>query len=255
MSSTGRIHPGLEYEAGSFVYAATREEDPRIAALIRDALGDVSSVVNIGAGTGSYEPADLAVVAVEPSATMIAQRPPGAAPVIRGVAESLPLADGEVDAALVTLSTHHWSDVSLGLREIRRVARRRAVILTCDPLRHDFWLYDYLPSALLSAWRRLPPLEAYATLGPTRVLPVPVPCDCRDGFIAAWWARPEAFLDPMIRANITAFRHVPAEELRTGLDRLRGDILSGEWECLYGPGDRRALDCGYRLVISELVCG
>ena len=243
---------GLEYESGSFVYAETREEDPQIAALIRDALDDARSVVNIGAGTGSYEPRDVPVIAVEPSAAMIAQRPLESAPVIRGVAESIPLADGAVDAALATLSTHHWQDLSRGLREIRRVARRRAVILTCDPLVHDFWLYDYLPSALMSVWRRLPLLEVYTTLGPTRVVPVPVARDCRDGFVGAWWARPEAFLDPVIRANITAFKHIPAEELRTGLHRLRRDLLSGDWETLYGQGDREALDCGYRLLISEL---
>ena len=147
------MQPGSAYEAGSFVYADTREEDPQIASHIRDALGDVDTVVNIGAGTGSYEPADLSVVAVEPSAVMIGQRPRGTAPVIRGVAEALPLADGAVDAALAVLSTHHWDDVGRGLGEIRRVARRRAVIFTCDPRAHDFWLYDYLPAARRPAER------------------------------------------------------------------------------------------------------
>ena len=237
------------------MYADTREEDPQIASLIRDALGDVDTVVNIGAGTGSYEPADLSVVAVEPSAVMIGQRPRGTAPVIRGTAEALPLADGAVDAALAVLSTHHWDDVARGLGEIRRVARRRAVIFTCDPRAHDFWLYDYLPSALSSAWRRLPPLAVYESLGPARVVAVPIPRDCRDGFIAAWWARPDAFLDPMIRANITAFRHVPEVELQAGLDRLRADLLSGAWESRYGPGDRETLECGYRLVVAELSAG
>jgi SAM-dependent methyltransferase len=242
----------LDHEAGSFVYAETREEDPQIARLIRDALGDVASVVNVGAGTGSYEPADLSVIAVEPSTIMIAQRPPDAAPVLRGAAESLPLADGAVDAAMATLTIHHWDDVPRGLREIRRVARRRAVIFTCDPCAHDFWLYDYLPSALLSAWRRLPPLTAYGSLGPSRVLPVPIPRDCQDGFIAAWWARPDAYLDPVCRANISAFRHVPDDELREGLGRLRTDLVSGRWERRYGAGDRESLDCGYRLVVAEL---
>jgi SAM-dependent methyltransferase len=242
----------LEHEAGSFVYAASRAEDPQIAAMVRAALGDAGSVVNIGAGTGSYEPSDVPVLAVEPSPLMIAQRPSEAAPVVEGVAEALPIADDAFDAALAALSTHHWDDVARGLGEMRRVARRRAVIFTCDPVAHDFWLYDYLPSALLSVWRRLPRLEVYEALGPIRVLPVPVPRDCRDGFVAAWWARPDAYLDPVIRANISAFLHVPADELRAGLDRLRTDLLSGAWERRHGPGDRESLDCGYRLVIAEL---
>jgi SAM-dependent methyltransferase len=241
------------YDTLGAAYTTTRREDPRIAARIRAALGDADSVVNIGAGAGAYEPPDVPVVAVEPSPTMIAQRPTQGAPVRQGVAESLPLADGEVDAALAVLTTHHWSDLSRALREIRRVARRRAVIFTCDPEFTGFWLYrDYFPSFLTSFRTGLPALREYEPLGPLRIEPVPIPQDCADGFAAAYWARPEAYLDPGCRANISGFHTIPAAELRAGIDRLRNDLESGAWERRYAPGRRAELDCGYRLVVADL---
>lgn len=241
------------YETIGTVYGATREEDPRIARAIRKALGDVDSVVNIGAGTGSYEPPDLRVIAVEPSPTMIAQRLPGAAPVHQGIAEALPLADDEVDAALAVLTTHHWHDLPRALGEIRRVARRRAVIFTCDPEAQDMWLYrDYFPSFVADARVALPRLDAYAPLGDLEIVPVPIPRDCRDGFAAAYWARPAAYLDPVCRANISGFHRLPQAEMSDGLARLRTDLLSGEWERKHSPGEIEALDCGYRLLVAEL---
>jgi SAM-dependent methyltransferase len=240
------------YETMGRVYAATRGEDPRIARSIRDALDDVESVVNIGAGTGSYEPPDLRVVAVEPSPTMIAQRPPDAAPVHQGVAEMLPLVDGEVDAALAVLTTHHWDDLPRALAEMRRVARRRAVILTCDPDAADMWLYrDYFPSFLTNARVSLPRLDEYAPLGDLTIVRVPIPRDCRDGFAAAYWARPEAYLDPVCRANISGFHLLSRSELHDGLQRLRADLQSGDWQRKHGPGSRQTLDCGYRLVVAD----
>ena len=241
------------YETIGATYGATRNEDPRIARRIRKALGDAESVVNIGAGTDAYEPADLDVIAVEPSPTMIAQRPSESAPVRQGVAEALPLRDGEVDAALATLTTHHWRDLPRALREIRRVARRRAVIFTCDPAFHDFWLFrDYFPSFLTQARTRLPSLRAYEQLGPLKVIAVPVPRDCRDGFAAAYWARPAAYLNAVCRANISGFRFIPRAELRAGLRRLEADLDGGAWHMKHALAGRDSLDCGYRLVVAEL---
>lgn len=244
-------HPA--YETLGMTYSATREEDPRIAGLIRAALADAASVVNIGAGTGSYEPTDIPVIPVEPSPTMIAQRPSRAVPAIQGVAEALPVADGAVDAALAVLTTHHWNDLRRALSESRRVARRRAVIFTCDPETHDFWLFrDYFPSALSRARTGLPRLDEYQPLGELAVSPVPIPRDCADGFAAAYWARPTAYLDPVCRANISIFHRLSPTELRAGLARLRADLEDGAWERKHGAGEREALDCGYRLVVADL---
>ena len=175
-------------------YSATREEDPRLAAAVHAALGDARTVLNVGAGSGSYEPGDRDVLAVEPSAVMRAQRPPGAAPCLDAEAEALPFADGAFDAAMAVFSDHHWQDRAAGLRELRRVARRRVVLVQWDQACVDaFWLArDYLP-----ALGDGPPLrDAMAPLGAAELRPLPVPRDCRDGFLLAWWARPEALLDP-----------------------------------------------------------
>ncbi len=202
-------------------YEATRGEDPRIAAQIWAALGDAETVLNVGAGTGHYEPRDRAVTAVEPSPVMRAQRPPGSAPVIDAVAGALPFADGAFDAAMAILSDHHWPDHDAGLRELRRVARR-AVLLQWDSTgREAFWLArDYMPRWALD----VPPLrEAMAALGPARFEVVPIPHDCRDGFLMAYWRRPEAYLDPVVRANISVFALMPdAEEAALVASAARG---------------------------------
>ena len=175
------------YDRIGSTYTATRQEDPRIAQAIHAALSYARSVLNVGAGTGSYEPHDRDVVAVEPSAVMIAQRPPGAAPAVQARAEALPFPDSSFDAAMAILSDHHWDDRAAGLRELRRVARRRVVLFTWDPrFRNEFWLTrDYMPAS-----RRLIPgmaLQDIARcLGGARILPVPVRWDCRDGFYHAF---------------------------------------------------------------------
>src|SRR5216117_260400 len=188
-------------------YATTRTPDARIARLIRDALGDARSVLNVGAGTGAYEPPDLEVLAVEPSDAMIAQRPPGSAPALRGSAESLPVADKSFDAALAVNTIHHWDDLAAGWRELRRVARKRIVIFRCDrragtPL----WLVDrYLP-ALAEGGKAAAIAETIEReLGPVTEIPFALPRDCSDGLFSAFWARPEAYLDPEIRRNISNF--------------------------------------------------
>jgi SAM-dependent methyltransferase len=233
-------------------YPRTRRPDPRIQAAIHGALGDATSVVNVGAGTGNYEPRDRTVVAVEPSEEMIGQRPPGAARVVRARAEELPFADGEFDAAMAVLSDHHWADRPRGLREMRRVASRRAVVFTFDPDHvDDSWLLrDYLPG-----FRHLPGMaidEIAAHLGAADVRTVPIPADCRDGFLHAYWARPQAYLDPEVRRNISVFARLSAAEVEDTVERLRVDLASGAWEDRNRDIlDLAEMDLGYRLVVAE----
>jgi SAM-dependent methyltransferase len=235
-------------------YATTRSSDPRIARLIELALGDSVEVVNVGAGTGSYEPAGLRVTAVEPSAAMIVQRPPGAAPVVRAHAERLPFSDGSFDAAMATLTLHHWSDWRAGVAEMRRVSRGVIVVLTWDPDSVDaFWLTrEYFREQSLADAAPFPRLEELLdVLGGGEARPVPIARDCRDGFMAANWARPEAYLDPAVRANISTFARRSPDELRPGLDALARDLETGEWDRRHGRlRTLPELDLGYRMVVS-----
>jgi hypothetical protein len=238
------------YDRLGLSYSTTRGEDPRIAARIHAALGDARTVVNVGAGTGSYEPRDRDVVAVEPSAVMRAQRPPDAAPAIEGDAAALPFADREFDAAMAVLSDHHWADRAGGLRDLQRVARR-VVLFTFDPaFAEALWLVrDYLPG-----FHRLPGFtfdEILGCLEGPRAEAVPVPHDCRDGFMSAYWRRPEAYLDERVRANVSVFALLPPAEVADAVERLRRDLADGTWarrnaELL----DLEELDCGYRLIVA-----
>ena len=209
--------------------------------------------MNVGAGAGSYEPRDLDVTAVEPSETMIAQRPEGAARVVRAVAEDLPFEDGSFDAAMAVLSDHHWTDHERGLAELRRVARR-VVLFTWDPATtYDAWLVnEYFPdfAKLIPEGFRLE--HTARLLGGARIEPVPIPHDCRDGFMHAYWRRPHAYLDPVVRAGISVFALIGQDAVERGVARLRGDLESGEWERRHE--DLLALDeldLGYRLVTSQ----
>ena len=233
-------------------YARHRRPDPRIAAHISRALGEARSIVNVGAGTGSYEPRDRMVVAVEPSKEMISQRPEAAAPVVRGSAEQLPFGDDEFDAALAVLTIHHWRDLEAGLREMKRVARQRIVILTWDPDSDPFWLTrDYFPDLLRIDRSIFPSIHKLGSvLGSSDVCTVPVPHDCTDGFLGAYWRRPEAYLDPRVRQAISTFARL--DDVDTRLDMLRRDIDAGVW--LRRNGDllgRDELDVGYRLVVAR----
>ncbi len=243
------------YDAIGRGYVALRRPDPRIAAAVRDALGDARSVINVGAGAGSYEPADLRVVAVEPSREMIGQRPPGAAPAVQSAAEALPFADGAFDAALAVLTVHHWRDRAAGLAELRRVARQRVIILTWDPARGaDFWLTrDYLPIIVEVDRLIFPTLEELdGALGGTRVIPLPIPHDCVDGFLGAYWRRPEVYLDPAARTAISTFAKLGPAVVAPGLARLADDLASGRWESTFGHlRQQAAADLGYRLVVAE----
>ena len=243
------------YDAIGSGYARRRRSDPRIAAMIDAALGGARSVVNVGAGTGSYEPADRVVQAVEPSEVMIAQRAPGAAPCVQASAEDLPFADGAFDAAMAILTIHHWSDWRKGLREMRRVAGQRVVLLTFDVEAPEFWLTrDYFPA--LSALDReiMPRLGAMAgELGAFQATSVPIPHDCVDGFLGAYWRRPEVYLDPVARGSMSSFARIDAAD---GLQRLARDVESGAWAERYGDLlTLDAFDVGYRLLVWELARG
>jgi SAM-dependent methyltransferase len=238
-------------------YQTTRRSDPRIAAQLERALAGCAHVLNVGAGTGSYESSARHVVAVEPSAVMVRQRPKGSAPAVLGVAEHLPFADASFAAATAFLTVHHWSDVEQGLRELRRIARQRIVILTYVPdaiSREQRWLTSrYFPGIADFDDHVFPTQELYRrVLGQIELEPVLIPSDCLDGFLDAFWARPEAYLDPSVRAGMSGFRLLPANEVERGVERLREDLERGEWDARFGHLRARAeFDAGLRLVIVK----
>lgn len=238
------------YDRIGLNYAALRRPDPRIAARIAGALGDARRVVNVGAGTGNYEPEGRDVTAVEPSAEMIAQRPDGPAHVVQAGAEALPFADDSFDAAMAVLTVHHWSDAARGLRQMRRIATGPIAILTGDPTFRGGWLRDYFPGLVDLDARVMPPVEVFeGALGPIKVTPVPIPHDCTDGFLEGYWARPAAYLDARVRAAISPFHLIDGVE--DGLAALDADLRSGEWTRRYGALlTQDTLDCGYRLIES-----
>lgn len=243
----------LAYETFGRTYAATRTTDPRVARAIHSALGGARSVLNVGAGTGSYEPVDRNVLAVEPSETMVRQRPRLAAPVLRARAEKLPLADASVDAAMALMTLHHWENWRSGVREMLRVTRNRVVVWTFDPdAIGSFWLVrDYFPEIVDLEKARCPPLEEQVEALGAQSEPLPIPRDCVDGVLACYWARPEAYLDESVRAGISLFHVLDTEVVGRGLRRLAKDLRSGAWERRNGKlSSCAALDVGYRLLVA-----
>ncbi|MBM7085147.1 MerR family transcriptional regulator [Micromonospora humidisoli] len=249
-----RVFGGRLYDTIGSAYPATRRTDPRIAARIRAALGDARTVLNVGAGTGSYEPGDRVVTAVEPSAVMRALRPADAAPCVAATAGDLPFADGSFDAAMAVSTVHHWPDPVAGLREMRRVARR-VVVFTYDAdgtgWRERFWLTrDYLPefAGLLVDW---PPLgELTAAIG-GRAEPVDVPWDCADGLFEAYWRRPEAYLDERVRRAVSVWTRVGPQAERRAVGMLREDLASGRWARRNGDLLRHdTAELGLRLLVA-----
>ena len=231
-------------------YATLRRPDPRIARIIEDALGAAQTILNVGAGTGSYEPADRAVTAVESSLEMIRKRPLGAAKAIQASAQHLPFPDNSFDASMAILTIHHWPDKNAGLREMRRVTRGAIVLLTFDPAQRP-WLTDYLPELAVLDEQQMPAMSDYECwLGPVEVKPVLVPHDCSDGFLYAWWRRPDAYLDPYVRTGSSSFWALP--DIEAGLQRLRRDLECGAWQRRYGDLlERDEYDAGYRLVVTR----
>jgi SAM-dependent methyltransferase len=241
------------YERAGRGYAERRRPDPRIEAALVAALGDAMSVVNVGAGAGSYEPRDRPVVAVEPSQVMLAQRMSDA-PQVRAMTEALPFRDGSFDAALAVLTVHHWSDWRLGVSELRRVARR-AVVLTFDTeFKPPFWLFEYFPQILERDRMRMPLLGEFCALLNASATPLPIPYDCTDGFLGAYWRTPSMYLDQQVRSAISGFAMLSDEELARGLQRLEADLKSRAWaaryEWLLGLD---SADLGYRVVVGNWV--
>jgi SAM-dependent methyltransferase len=245
---------GARYDTIGRAYALHRRPDPRIATQIEAALGDAATIVDVGAGTGSYEPGDRKVVAVEPSAVMAAQRAPGAAPVLRAKAEHIPLRDGACDAAMAIFTIHHWDDIVGGLHEMARVAQT-VVVLTFDPDTHGaYWLFsDYLPEANgLRSARIMDATGVADVLGAGRVELVPVPADCTDGFNWAYWRRPEHYLDPEVRSCISGLALLPPDLVARRMERLRADLADGTWHARHGHLlGLDSIDGGIRLVVRD----
>jgi SAM-dependent methyltransferase len=256
LEHTGQTEHTALYDRIGIGYAGVRRPDPRWAAAIRAAVGDARSVINVGAGAGSYEPADVPLLAVEPSAAMRAQRPAGAAPCLIGRAEELPFDTGQFDVALAVLTVHHWSDLAAGIAELRRVARRFVVVTYDMAVQREFWLTrEYLPEIAEAEESRVPSLpyltELLGTDAPevpdVRVLPVWH--DFTDGFMTAFWRRPDAYLDPARRRSCSAFALTDPGAVERGIGRLRADLESGAWARRHaGLLERDRIDAGFRLI-------
>jgi SAM-dependent methyltransferase len=236
-------------------YSQTRRTDPRVAAHIYAALGDARSVVNVGAGTGSYEGPQFELVAVEPSRTMLEQRADDAAPCVQGVAEALPFPTHAFDAALAVLSTHHWNDLARGLREMQRVARRQVVFFFEPKFADQLWLVaDFLPEITHLETEQRAPGEARfrQLLNVQRVATVPVPADCLDGFGGCYWNRPERYLDADVQAGMSCFAQMEPAIVEKGMARLRRELGAGTWDAKYGHLRSRAeADLGYRVLVAQ----
>lgn len=232
-----RIAGDFDYERGGSGYALQRRTDPRIAAMVHATLGTARTVLNVGAGAGSYEPLDREVTAVEPSAAMRAQRPADLAVAIDATAEQLPFADNAFDAAMATVTIHQWPDLERGLGELRRVSRGPVVVLTLDgPVLSRFWLADYVPELFEVESRRLPAISRVVEVlgGDCTVTTVPIPIGCLDGFGEAYYARPEEFLDPRVRQSQSGWGFVDEATTARAVEQLRADLASGEWDRRYG---------------------
>ncbi|HEV7760645.1 MAG TPA: methyltransferase domain-containing protein [Acidimicrobiales bacterium] len=232
-----QIAGDFDYEHGGNGYARHRRADPRIAAQVHRSLGDARTVVNVGAGAGSYEPDDRHVVAVEPSAAMRAQRPRHLAPAVDATAEALPYDDGAFDAAMAMVTVHQWPDLGRGLDEMRRVARGPVVIVTFDgDVMAQSWLGEYAPELVAVERGRMPALDRLAELlgGRVTVDTVPLPFDCTDGFGEAFYGRPERMLEAEVRAAQSAWGFVDAGVEARFVERLSADLASGAWDRRYG---------------------
>jgi SAM-dependent methyltransferase len=241
------------YERIGVGYAERRRPDPRIERQIHRALADARSVVNVGAGAGSYEPSDRRVVAVDLVRGMLDQRPAGAAPAVQAQAERLPFPDDTFDVAMAILTVHHWADVEQGIAELRRVAARQVILHFEVTWQRKLWLTsDYLPvSAVLEEERAVHMDRLLALLEAPVVEAVPVPADCTDGFCGAYWRRPEAYLDAGVRQSISSISQLAPDQVEPGVTRLADDLASGRWHERYGDLlELDELDLGYRLVIA-----
>ena len=242
---------GRLYDRIGVGYQTTRVADGRIADQVNDALGDARSVIDVGAGTGNYEPVDRPVVAVEPTSTMIDQRT-SAVPTVRAVAERLPFTDASFDAALAMFTLHHWTDRRAGLRELGRVSGRQVILVYDTDVTARLWLLDYFPELRLATWEADAPTpdDVAEVLGVVEARPLLVPIDCTDGFTGAYWGRPEAYLEPTVQAGMSTLARLPEPVRRAGTARLRAALDSGTWDDRHGHLRTMAThDLGYRLAI------
>jgi SAM-dependent methyltransferase len=246
-----------DYGRTGAVYPTYRQPDPRIAAAVHAALDGARTVLNVGAGAGSYEPTDREVTPVEPSAAMRAHRPPHLAPAVDAVADDLPFEDHAFDAAMGTFTVHQWPDLAAGLREVRRVTRGPVVLLTCDPAAlADWWLARYSPEVIATEARRYPAMHELTRLlgGGERVTVdvVPIPLDCTDGFNDAYYGRPERLLDPGARQANSAWGFVAPAAVERFERHLRGDLESGAWDARFGHlRTQPRFDGALRLVVGR----
>lgn len=239
---------GELYDRIGLNYTNLRRPDERIARQIEHALGAANTVLNVGAGAGSYEPVGRKLTAVEPSGEMIEQRKSTGATIVQCSAESLPFDDNSFDASMAVLTIHHWSDQTRGVAEMRRVTKGPIVFLTYDAAFGGFWLADYFPALVTLDEEQMPAMTQYSEwLGDVDIEPVPIPHDCTDGFLAAYWRRPSAYLDENVRSAMSSFWALG--DVSEGLAKLESDLGNGKWEHRYGHLlERNELDCGYRLV-------
>lgn len=237
------------YDTIGINYTELRKPDSRIAALVHDSLGAAESIVNVGAGTGSYEPSERSVIAVEPSLEMTRKRTRPAHALVQARAEQLPFGNDSFEASMGVLTIHHWHDQKAGLLEMRRVCRGPITLLTFDPA-HRPWLTDYLPQIAQLDEQQMPSINFYEQcLGPVHITAVPIPHDCTDGFLHAYWRRPHAYLDERIKTGMSTFWKL--DDTQAGLSKLSDDIDSGEWERRYARLlDADEYDAGYRLVTT-----
>lgn len=237
-------------------YAETRKPDSRLAELIRAQTVDLETILNVGAGVGSYELDDKILVALEPSWRMISQRPADAASCVCGSVENLPFRDKSFDGGLALLTLHHWHNIERGLSELERVITKRLVIHTWDSEATEYyWLInDYIPELFAFDAARFPKIdELSARFRSAQVIEVPIPCDCTDGFQGAYWRRPEAYLDDYVKKGISSFQQISQSALTKGLARLRADLDSGLWHKRYADLlNKEVLDLGYRLIVAEM---
>lgn len=242
----------IDYNSLAIRYRYYRKPDPRIAERIHFHLQGAQRILNVGAGMGSYEPENCKIVAIEPSHEMISKRKNSKATLIEGFAENLPFKDNQFDCSMAILTLHHWSNVVLGLKEMKRVTKDKIVILTWIGYENNFWLIDYIPEIQKIDDNLFPTLEdLQEILGDISIETVEIPYDCTDGFMCAYWGRPEMYLDPNARKAISTFSRI--SELQDGLNNLHDDIKSGTWSKKYGHLLLKdSLDLGYRLVVKNL---
>lgn len=248
-------NPAFNYDKYGNKYSTYRQTDERIAEYIYKQLEDAKTILNVGAGAGSYEPPDKYIIAVEPSSAMREQRMKyQKVPAIIASADQLPFDDNSFDAAMAMITIHHWPDIEKGLQELRRVARQQVIVMTFDPDQLDqFWNAAYFPEVIEVEKARYPTIDfiTRGLGGNCKVIPIPIPLDCKDGFQEAFYGRPEAFLDPEVRLSQSAWGFIPNEVQAELVERLKMDLENGNWDRKYGHFRTQAyFTCALRLIVS-----